>query len=300
MTAPAAPSRTAAGNDVGEALRELAARVDRLPAPLPGLDGVGYGRAHALFEARSDQRQLLEGRLAALLPRTVPLHVLSIGCGDGALDAVLAASAVRDDPARILRWQGVEPLAASAEAFLEAMAAVPAPGLHADVVVGPFGDLDPRAHVDVVTFVHCLYYVPDVLAALRRAASLLVPGGTVLVAHAPRAGLNELGTLLAPQHGSHPMWWSETTAALVGASGLVGAAERLTAHVDLSVCRDLDDPAAQAVLDFTVQARLPRTLRPGVLDVLDALSLPGTDLVVEHPVDVWALHAHDDHPEEHA
>ncbi|MEO6879917.1 MAG: hypothetical protein ABI181_03070, partial [Mycobacteriaceae bacterium] len=85
------------------------------------LDGDTYARGHALFEARSDQRALIVAWLAERLERRADapvLSVLSVGCGDGSVDAPLAESACAAKPAGALRrWSGVDPHPPSAAAF---------------------------------------------------------------------------------------------------------------------------------------------------------------------------------------
>lgn len=57
--------------------------------PLNGLAPRTYARDHATFEALSNQRGLIADWLVDRLSssRTVPLSVLTVGCGGGALDA---------------------------------------------------------------------------------------------------------------------------------------------------------------------------------------------------------------------
>ena len=73
---------------------------------LPPLSPAAYARAHATYEAHSDQRALLaawlDDALTARLAGPGPRSVLSIGPGDGSVDAPLARSvAARGGP---LRW----------------------------------------------------------------------------------------------------------------------------------------------------------------------------------------------------
>ena len=262
--------------------------------PLPGLTPAAYASSHALFEACSDQRALLTGWLRERFgPRAAtaqPVSVLSVGCGDGSVDAPLADLLARD-PQRRVRYTGIDPYAGSAAAWSGRMAALGRPGLAAAAVVSTYdGAAEEPGAYDVVTFAHSLYYVPDVDAALARAAAQLAPGGEVLVLHAPRTGLNELAGLLAPATaGSPPQWWAETTAEAVARSGLRATAGVLSGRLDLTGCLAADDVVGEAVLDFTVQATLPPALRPLVLDRLRELALSGPGLVVEHPLRTWVL-----------
>lgn len=281
--------------DAPRGVRSVPAAVARLrhhPArrlPLDALHEGDYGHGHALFEARSDQRaKLVDWLLGAVREQWVagtPLRVLSVGSGDGALDSLVLGALSTDRSLDDVRWHCVEPLPTSARACRERLAAC---GVAAEVHEQTFETFTATGSYDVVSFVHCLYYVPDVLAALHKAAGLLAPEGRVLVLHAPQAGLNELGALLAPPV-KHPQWWSETTQEAIALSGLAGRQERLTASLDLDDCADPDDPVGRAVLDFTVQARLPAVLHAPVLDVLRAQAGPDGGLRVPHPLDAWSL-----------
>lgn len=104
------------------------------------------------------------------LPDTRPLRVLEVGCGSGKV--ALALMAARD-------WTavGIEPDAGAAEAARKQ-------GL--ETHTGTLDDYTGAGDFDAVLFVHVLEHLPDPLGALRRARSLLVPGGHVVVA-APNA-----------------------------------------------------------------------------------------------------------------
>lgn len=251
--------------------------------PLPALHPEDYARGHAQFEARSDQRgrivDWLDARLAEH-PDDAPLSLLAVGCGSGAVDAPLAAAAAaRAVPGNTLRWTGIDPHVPSAVAF-EAALRRAAPGVEVVAHACTFDELvDDRQH-DVVTFVHSMYYVPDVPAALERAVSLLAPGGRLLVLHAPLGALNELAAALAPETDGHRQWWSDTVAAELRGLDVDVDVEELAAHVDLTGW----DSADRSMLDFTVQAELSDAVRPAVLEALRAAAVPGDRLVLPHPV----------------
>ncbi len=252
-------------------------------AALRGLDPRGYALGHASFETRSDQRQLIQDHLQdRLRPRAAgPVSVLSVGCGDGAVDVVVAETLL-DGPGEV-RYVGVEPYTGSAGAFVEQMAAL-----------GP--DLDARVHVttldtaplteetfDVVLFVHSMYYVPDVAATLRASYQRLRPGGELIVLSAPRGVLNRLAATVAPPVDGHPQWFSEEVMAGFTAAGVrLDTSESLDAVLDLTGADD-------EVLDFTTQARLTPEVRAAALAYLGAVALPAPTpgaLLLPHPVDV--------------
>ncbi|GAB2913913.1 hypothetical protein GCM10027047_09830 [Rhodococcus aerolatus] len=259
--------------------------------PLPPLDGDTYARGHHLFEARSGQRAAIVGwltdRLAAR-PTDRPLRVLSVGCGDGTVDAALATAVRARHPRRPVAWTGVEPHGPSATAFLRRVGST---GATTVVHQGRFPEDLPAGtgRFDVVTFVHSLYYVRDVAESVRAAVAHLVPGGELLVLHAPRGELNQVAAALAPETGGHPQWWDETVRAALqdcARAGRLGLAEEpVTAEVDLTGCEEQDP----AVLEFAVQARLAGHRRAEVLALLASASTDPDRVVLPHPVCAFTL-----------
>ena len=255
---------------------------------LLNLTADAYARGHAAFEDRSDQRALISAHLTARLARrdTGPVAVLSVGCGDGTLDAPLAAALTDVVPARPIRYVGIDPYAGSTTAFAAAMGALERAGLSTEVHVSTFAAAPVSGPFDVVTFVHSMYYVPEVASTLRAAHALLRPGGELLVLNAPRGALNVLVDVLAPPVEGHRQWFSEDIP-----SGLASAGLRTEEVLTLDARLDLD-AASDEVLDFTVQAQLTPELRPLVRAYLDAVSVPcptsGVPLV-PHPVDVYRV-----------
>ena len=272
--------------DTAAVLLDGVRAVRRGAAALPGLEPESYAREHAAFECLSDQRSLiaehLGGRLAAM--GDGPVAVLSVGCGDGSLDARLAEGLVQGVPGRPVRYVGVDPWVGSAERFAARMAALGADELSADAYVASFDGSAVHETFDVVTFVHSMYYVPDLGATLRSALGLLRPGGQLWVAIAPTAALNALVGVLAPPLEGHRQWFSaDVEKAFVDGGIAVDDVVTLDAQVDLS-------SASDEVLDFSVQARLTPDLRGPVRSYLSAVSVPGADgrPRVPHPVDVFA------------
>lgn len=255
---------------------------------LPPLAPDTYARGHAAFEALSDQRALIGRHLSARLAGrgAGPVSLLSVGCGDGSLDAPQAAALADVSPARPVRYVGVDPYEPSTAAFAAAMAALGRDNLTAEVHTATFAAAPVGGAFDVVTFVHSMYYVPDVAATLRAAHDLLLPRGELLVLSAPRGALNLLVDVLAPPVDEHRQWFSDDIAAGVAAAGATPE-ETVTLEGRLSL-----DGAGDEVLDFAVQARLTPELRPLVRAYLEAVSVacPTSGVLhVPHPVDVHCL-----------
>jgi len=254
--------------------------------PLDELAPDAYARGHAAFEALSNQRHLIALWLVDRLTssRTAPLSVLSVGCGDGALDAAVAKRLLASDSnGRALRYVGIEPFEVSARHFHEHMGRINSGRLSFDTIVAPFSKSSLDETFDVVTFVHSMYYVPDVAEAAHAACALLRPGGEVIVLSAPRGALNLLAGLLAPAIEGHRQWFSDDVHDALTFSGL-----DLAIPAPIEAVVDLTD-ASDDVLDFTVQARLTPDYRVLVRRYLADVSLVAGRSVVAHPVDAYAV-----------
>jgi SAM-dependent methyltransferase len=262
-------------------------------AALPALTGERYALTHAAYERSSDQRSRLKAWLARELPPLLagrdPVRVVGVGVGDGSVDAVLAAALATNG--RRVRYTGVEPHAASAVGFVGRLAALDVTELVPTVVIGDFVDHDKGMPADLVHFVHSLYYVADLPAAVDHALGMLRPGGLLLAATAPLEPLCVLTELLSPWPGHRP-WFAEDVRAELDRRGVVVRAETLVGHLDVSAA--LADPLGrgEAVLDFLVGARtaaMTATVRERVLDHLRDIALPDEPGVVPHPLDITIL-----------
>jgi SAM-dependent methyltransferase len=256
--------------------------------PLNGLAPHAYAREHAAFEALSNQRGLIADWFVERLSpsRTAPLSVLAVGCGDGALDAVIAERLLARDPGGSrIRYMGVEPLEVSAGHFHKRMGRIDNKRFSFDTVVAPFAKSSLDETFDVVTFVHSMYYVSDVAEAAHAASALLRPDGEVIVLSAPRADLNLLADLLAPAIEGHRQWFSDDVDDALSYSGL-----DYSMHATIEAVVDLTG-ASDEVLDFTVQAELTPDLRSLVRRYLADVSVVAGRCVVRHPVDVYVVRA---------
>ncbi|MFB9312007.1 class I SAM-dependent methyltransferase [Nocardioides plantarum] len=303
LARPPAPSRATTVHpreqpvSPDDLLADLRAVLRSEPA-LPGLSPSDYARSHAAFELLSDQRQLISSYLRdRLSDRLGPVSVLSVGCGDGTLDAPLAAGLSDVRPSRPVRYVGVDPYAGSTSAFEAALRDLGQDSLSVEVHTVPFEALPVVKAFDVITFVHSTYYVRDLDETLTAAFALLRPGGELLVLAAPRAELNALVEVLAPPVGGHDQWFSDDVERALEQTGLPrDATATLDAGFDAAAASD-------DVLDFAVQARLTPELRPLVRAYLDAIAAPsherssapvaglepGTARQVPHPVDVFRI-----------
>jgi SAM-dependent methyltransferase len=260
--------------------------------PLPALTPTRYAETHAVWEAASDQRGRLRDWLIEELPPLVahvrdrPVAVLGVGVGDGSVDGPLAAALGAGG--RRVDYAGVEPHPPSAGAFAARLAGLGLPGLTITVQVTDFATDAGTGPVDLVHFVHSLYYVTDVGAALDRALERLGPDGVLVTLTAPLEPLCVLTELLEPRTG-HRQWFAEDVrAALAGRGRTVREA---TIEGRLDVTPVFEDPAGtgEQILDFLAQARtggLAPEARRLLLEHLDRIALPGPGRVVPHPLHV--------------
>lgn len=267
----------------------LRAQILDLPA-LPALSPQRYAQTHSLYEAASDQRSRLQAWVATELPPGLvdadPVRVVGIGVGDGSVDAPLAAALAVGG--RRVHYTGIEPHPPSAADFAARLNALDERTLTPTVVIGEFADHDAGHPADLVHFLHSLYYVADLSAALDHALSMVRPGGLLLAAIAPLQPLCVLTELLSPWAGLTP-WFAEDVRAELELRGLSTRTETLVGQLD---CRDvLSDSLGrgEAVLDFLIGARsraLGHDAREWLLDYLRDISLPGRPGILPHPVDL--------------
>ncbi len=291
MTVGVPPIRSSTQTRV--ALDELR-RAARPLLPLPVIDSDTYARAHTAFEERSTQRrQLTRWLLDTLAPRSArkdAMSILSVGAGDGTVDADVAAALTTPDAVRPVTYVGLDPHAASGSAFRERLTRLDRPSLTVATITASFDELIPSHLYDVIIFAHSLYYVPDVAVTLALARRMLGPKGEILILQAPQAGLNELAAALAPPSlVGHQQWWAETTQRAIESSGLTAEESFIVGALDLQICLDDADPLGRSILDFLVQTRLPDALRPPTIAVLRSLAIEPDGLLVDHPLRAWRL-----------
>ncbi len=258
-------------------------------SPLAALTPERYALAHAAFEDRSTQRAVIADWLTARLQGRLRRNaVLSVGCGDGRLDAEVASrvSAGRTAP---LQLDGLDPHEPSASQFLSRVGAVA--GVDADAWTGTADTFVARRSYDVILAVHSLYYAVDLPSVLVRLRAALRPAGELVVLLAPLGDLNMVAGALAPDTGGHRQWWSNDLADALAEVGMSAERTTLRGVLRLDDCLDQANQTGRAILDFTAQAVLPEALRVPVLDYLISVRLPGQGLALDHPVDAWVVTA---------
>lgn len=274
-----------------DTLVQLRATVAGAPA-LPALSATRYAETHAVWEAASDQRSRLQEWLVTALPPLVrhvrgrPLAVLGVGVGDGSVDAPLAAALAAGG--RRVDYFGVEPHPPSAGAFAARLAGLGLPGLVVATQTTDFASSAGTGPVDLLHFVHSLYYVRDVDAALDRALEQLGPDGVLVALTAPLDPLCVLTELLAPRTG-HRQWFAEDVRAALTGRGVTVREAVIDGRLDLGPVHADPDGTGEQLLDFLVQARtgpLPAPARRLVLEHLRQIALPGPGWTVPHPLRV--------------
>jgi SAM-dependent methyltransferase len=254
------------------------------------LDPARYALTHAVYEAASDQRQRLRDWLIEALPPRLddivdrPLRVLGVGVGDGSVDAPLAAALARQ--ARPLHYEGVEPHAASARRFVAALEGLEVPNLHARATISDFAQCASEGQRDLIHFIHSLYYVADLGAAIDQALGLLRPGGWLVALQSPRAPLSEVAATLTARAGC-PQCYAEDLEAQLAIRGLSATTATIDACLDIDAVYSDPAGAGEQLLDFLTQVRscdLDATTRDAVLDYLRQIADPDHPTRLPHPV----------------
>jgi SAM-dependent methyltransferase len=274
-------------------LEEAVARA----GPVRGLSPERYATTHAAFEDASDQRGRIRRWLVDEVPALLagaadrPVAVLGVGVGDGSVDAPLAARLAADD--RAVDYHGVEPHGPSLERFGARLRGLGRPQLEVTTSRTDLAGYTGRGPFDLVHFVHSLYYVPDVGAAVEHAMGLLRTGGRLVALTSPLEPLSVLASLLAPQV-RHPQWFAERIADELVDRGFDPVPADIEGRLDLTVVRDDPDGRGEDVLDFLIQAR-SADLDPEVRELVDThlaeIALPGEPHVVPHPLHAMVVTA---------
>src|SRR2546421_5652675 len=120
-------------------------------------------------------RALVRQALAhfATRPVDVPLTIVDMACGTGAITRLIAEEMARQG--RQAHLIGIDP---SAEALRRAHKSMTEMGTKADFIQGDADDLPNIIHnADAAFFCNAIHLVPDKLATFQQMASILAPGG---------------------------------------------------------------------------------------------------------------------------
>jgi SAM-dependent methyltransferase len=280
------------------ALARLEAHLVDVPAAR-ALSPERYALTHAAYEARSDQRGRLRAWMVDQVPRLVdhvtdrPVDVLGVGVGDGSIDGPVAARLAAGG--REVRYDGIEPHAPSLHRFVQRLEGLHHAGLRTTGHATDFARFTPGGPYDVIHFVHSLYYVPDLGAAIDHAMRLLRPGGTLAILISPREPLSVLSALLAPQP-EHPHWFSDAVRAALEGRGLHIRSAVIDGRLDVRSLRDEPTGVGAHVLDFLLQchsADLDPTVLALVHTHLAEIALPDARDAVPHPLDALLVRRRD-------
>ena len=252
-----------------------------------------YHATHDTFEEASNQRSLIlewfERWADQALATMDHLHVLSVGCGGGTMDMQLADLFARH--CRTLSLAAVDPNPLHTRAFAECFADRVA---EVTVATSPFETCEIDHPFDVIHFIHCLYYIEDLDAALDKAIGLLRPGGSLIVLNAPREALNHLAHRLWRKQWNRTAWYSDDILAALEKRGGTIEHQRIEAQLDVSTCRDPADEHGRCLLDFTAQVDsrlleepLQKLLHEYLLGIAQSGGDGGNDdrAFAPHPVD---------------
>src|SRR5437763_7549789 len=120
-------------------------------------------------------RALVRQALAHLAtrPADVPLTIVDMACGTGAITRLIAEEMARQSRQAYLI--GIDP---SAEALRRAHKSMAEMGTKADFIQGDADDLPNIVHnADAAFFCNAIHLIPDKLAAFQQVATILAPGG---------------------------------------------------------------------------------------------------------------------------
>lgn len=238
--------------------------IECTPTVLPS--SVGYDAVYRLRRSQSTMADdattwatTSAARWAATRPAGEPLRILSIGCGDGSLDAALIGAARRHGP---VRYVGCDLDADSLAVFQGLLHRdLDGPDVVATLVHGPYQRLldDERSEYehlldgerfDVVLLAHVLYYVDDpATAVVSLIASRCAIDGRLVIIHSGYRGVPELVERVL---GVVPFVTAEAIAHGLAEAGIGVAPVSLPGRL----CIDdaiVDSPIGRALLAFIVE-----------------------------------------------
>ncbi len=167
----------------------------------------------------------------SLAPRTAPLRILSLGCGDGDIDVPLLRALAGQGPSQYLGVDANPYSLARFRARLDGTADDHAAGLGAGCTVTlRQGDLeDVTDSADIVILSHVLYYFADPAELIARLLRDVVrTDGLVLIVHSAREGV----PAVMAEAGLDPFLAVEDVAARLAATGLPHTSERVLTELD--------------------------------------------------------------------
>lgn len=264
-------------------------------ARLVPLDDDRFIETQGAFEAGSNQRALILAWLSEysgnVAPRTGDLRVLSIGCGDGAID--LPTARTLSAKADHVRFAALDPNAAQVDQLEQAFAAAALPNVTLTAHATTLSAFDPGEKFDHIHCVHSFYYMPDPAAALERTIDLLEDDGELLLFHAPRGDLNSLSARFYDKFYERATLFADDFATQLDASGHTYRRERLDARIDVTSMFNGRRTQSHQLRDFILQfdsRSLPVTVTDPVEDYLRLIA-EGTRgaASIAHPVDVFVI-----------
>ncbi|MAK60145.1 MAG: hypothetical protein CMK09_04125 [Ponticaulis sp.] len=251
----------------------------------PELTGADYTRRHDRFEAASPQRSLvaqsIQRELTGLAEKEVgPIDLLSVGCGDGALDEIILEA----NAGQIRSYCGIDPNPEQIAACRERLSHYPGTSfLHQGMAETIRG-----APFSLVYAVHVIYYVGDPGRFIDQLLNVTAPGGLTMVAVAPKSPMNVIAELFWQSQGTDALF-SEDVDRLLTEIGLSYEREEIAADMPLSLFKGAS--ADEDVVEFTVQAKLDQlseTARTALINAFETSAIEGADgLSLEHPVDCF-------------
>jgi len=264
-------------------------QLDELPV-LEELSDTQYHSAHERFEGASNQRALIVEWMQDFVKQIQfsgdrPTRLLSVGCGGGVMDQRITS--VFTDYVDALSIVGVDPNPEHTEAFRKQFEKK---SIEVDAHTGMFEDFDDPRPYDVIHFVHCLYYFEHIEPELRKAMTMLAPGGALVILQAPNEALNHLADRVWKKQFNQSAWFSDDVIQVFNHLQVDYNCQRLDAEVEVTECFEANSEVGFAILDFIVQANTRNFSQPLQNSVRESLRSicrsDGNRLFCQHPVDV--------------
>lgn len=251
----------------------------------PALKGIRYTQTHRKFEAASPQRDrlarnILDSLCENYFPENKALKLLSVGCGDGALDGLILSELSE----RLDQYTALDPNEDQINACRKRIE---------NLYPSAFLNQKMSANVDGAPFdfayaVHVIYYPDDPKTFIRNIQQSIKKTGVGLVAVAPKSPMNLIAEVFWKNQGTNALF-ADDVELLFNTMGISYTRTPVSAEMPLELF--FGPNADQDIIDFTVQAetsKLSKKAKAALADTFRAAAIPRqAKEVLDHPVDCF-------------
>ena len=215
---------------------------------------------YAAWLRNADERQVLERALEerldewCLTQSDKPFEIVDIGCGRGSAAAKLFK--VLEKRGIVYQYTGVEPSQIQLDQFRSELGE----DKNKRLVCSTLEEFDPTETFDLTYAVHPLYYVPDMVTALKKMLSF---SRRLLIAHHGVKGINEAHQQFRQyvRKGPHIISTHEDVTRALDELGVDYMLQVYPTRTNIQSCKDPNNPEGRNMIKFFLeQPDLPESV----------------------------------------